>query len=178
MLEIEMDLNPTIEQLKRWIKGIENEVIKDLRPFWDSTAQPIVAEEIARVFASEGYGRWPPLSPNYAKYKGRLFPGKRMLRRQDTYYKSATRRGEEGNLYVSKPDEMVWGISLNWFSSQFGFPYPVVHEHGRKDGTVPQRQVFGLALESNVLQNNLVAGLKKYLEKTVAKETRKHFKRK
>ena len=176
MFDAKIDATPGFEQLKRWITSLEGKVLEDLTDFWDKGASPAVIEEIARIFATEGYGGWPPLSAQYAAAKQRHYPGRTILRREDNYFRAATRKGEPGNVFVSEPDEMVWGIDLNYFRSAFGFPYPVVHEHReRGKSTSPRRPVFEMAAESKALQNRLVGALQDYLKKTIMRETKKHF---
>ena len=173
MFEIKMSLNPTTRELKQWVEGMEKHVLEDLTPFWDSMAQPLVVEEIARIFATQGHGSWAPLSDKYHLYKSRVFPGKTILRRKDTYFRASTRKGA-GNVYERDKDRMEWGVDLDWFASAFGYPYPVAHEEGR--GANPKRPVYELAANSRALNNNLVLGLRQYLHKSIAKEAKKVFK--
>ena len=175
MLEIEMELTPSLENIKRWINALESEVLNDLTTFWDDFATPALIEEIARIFATEGYGTWPPLSPQYERWKSKYYPGLKMLRRKGEYYKAATERGNAGNVYERDKDSMSFGVDLGHFASINGFPYPAAMEKGTKDGRIPARPVFGTAEQSQVLENNLVAALKKYLDKTIQKETMRHF---
>lgn len=173
MFSIHVDMTPTTRQLKRFIRGVEKEAVRDLRPFWEGWATPVVIEEIGRIFATEGYGTWPPLSDRYAAYKRRFFPGKSILRRQDLYFRAATQKGVEGNLQSITPTDMVWGVDLGYFARRFGFPYPAVHEVGH--GNIPKRAVFETAEQSAILERNLVAALKDYLKKVVERETKRHF---
>ena len=176
MFDAKFDTTPGIEQLKRWVEGIEQRAVGDLTEFWEKWASPAVIEEIAMIFATEGYGRWPPLSEKYAAAKQRRYPGRTILRREDSYFRAATRKGEAGNVFVSEKDEMVWGIDLSYFRAAFGFPYPVVHEHRERGrSTSPRRPVFETAAESDALRNRLVAALQDYLRKTIQRETRRHF---
>ena len=173
MFKVDINVTPTTHQLKRWVESMEKSVLEDLTPFWDQMAQPLVVEEIARIFATQGYGTWAPLSTKYALYKSRVFPGKTILRRKDTYFRASTRKGA-GNVYERDKDKMEWGVDLGWFASAFGYPYPVAHEEGR--GANPQRSVFALAANSRMLSNNLVLGLRQHLRKTIEKEAKKVFK--
>lgn len=175
MFEISMSFDPSTDQLKNWVKGIEKVALEDLRPFWEKWATPVIIEEMARIFATNGYGKWPPLSPKYAQYKARRWPGKTILRRDDNYWRAATKKRDAGNVHIYKKDSMSWGIDLGYFASKFGFPYPVVHEFGSKDGTIPERAVFKTAEESALLQVNLVFALNDYMRKVMRKETKKYF---
>ena len=176
MIKIQMSITPTLPELKRWVEGWEKEALKDLTPFWDKYGTRLVAEELARVFVTEGYGTWAPLSPRYAITKSRLYPGKTILRRRDAYFRSATRKGAAGNFYERDKDKMEWGSDLSWFAASFGYPYPAVHEGGTTQSSMtPPRPVYELAANSQALQNNLVIGLKDWLHKTIEKESRKYF---
>lgn len=173
MFEFSISAKPTFEKLKAFIVGVEKEAIKDLRPFWENRAAPLVREEMARIFATEGYGLWPPLSPRYREYKRKYFPGKRILRKRDVYFKAATGRGA-GNLHEYTRDMMIWGVDLGYFANSFGFPYPAAHEKG-VSGKLPVRSVFNTAEQSQVLQNNITSAMVKYLDEMVRRETKKHF---
>jgi hypothetical protein len=175
MFEVAFNFDPSIEQLKNWVKTVERAALEDLRPFWEKWATPIVIEELARIFATNGYGKWPPLSPGYAKYKARRYPGRTILRREDNYWRAATTKKHAGNVHIYGKDNMSWGIDLGWFASKFGFPYPAVHESGDTRGVIPQRSVFKTAEESALLQTHLVFALNDYMRKVIRRETRRHF---
>lgn len=172
MFEITFSVTPTLKQLKQFVIGVEQEVLKDLTEFWHKGAQPLIAEEIARIFVTQGYGTWAPLSPKYALYKSRHYPGRTILRRKDVYFRAATRK-ESGNLFEVKPDQMIWGVDLGYFANQFGFPYPIVHERGGKN--MPQRQVFEMLGNNEKLDNRLVLSLQHYLDKKIRQETKRYF---
>lgn len=64
----------------------------DMRPAWERLRRRFVAGQ-RRQFASEGgwgSGGWDPLSPRYASWKARMYPGKPILRRTDELYNSLT----------------------------------------------------------------------------------------
>lgn len=67
--------------------------LKDLRPIWPAVRRYFHDTE-ALAFASEGgdqrTGRWKPLSPAYAKWKARHYPGKGILERTGALWKSLT----------------------------------------------------------------------------------------
>lgn len=172
-MEISFSQTPTTDELKDYVTTIEKVILKDLREFWKGWALPLVTEEIARIFATEGYGKWAQLSPVYAAQKAKSHPGKTILRREDNYFRAATQPNEPGNVSTFEKDYMEWGIDLGYFTSTYGFPYPVVHETGGVN--MPRRSVFGLAEESDALQNNLVKGFADYLDKRIQKESAKVF---
>ena len=104
----------------------------DLRPVWDELADRFVGLE-RRQFATEGLygsGGWAPLSPRYAAWKARAYPGKTILRRTDALYESLTDRplGVE----VFEPGRMVIGSDVS---------YGAYHQLGGEvDGRPPQRR--------------------------------------
>lgn len=106
------------------------EAVNDLRPVWEVLANRFAAME-TRQFATEGaYGsgdRWAALSPRYAAWKARHYPGKTILRRTDDLHRSLTKRplGVE----VIEPQFMVLGSAV---------PYGRYHQHG--GGNLPRRR--------------------------------------
>lgn len=52
MISIKLDIQPPIENLKYWIEHVEKNVINDLSDYWNGWARKLVAEEIARIFAT------------------------------------------------------------------------------------------------------------------------------
>ena len=173
MIDMDFGVTPTLDQLKKWIVAVEKEVIGDLTEYWDDYASPLVIDEMTRIFATEGYGTWAPLSPRYARQKAKHYPGKTILRRKDTFFQAVTRKDVQGNRYFRDADEMAWGVDIAWFKSTYGFPYPVAHEFGTDK--MPARPVFSTAAESEILQNKLVEGLKEYLHKKINEEAAKLF---
>jgi len=174
MFSIQITSTPSLEQIKKFVNKLEYAVLMDLTEFWKKWAVPAVAEEVGRIFATEGYGTWPPLSAKYAASKAKHYPGKRILRRTDMYYGAATEQRKAGNLFYVEKDKMTWGVDLGYFATAYGFPYPAALEKGSTRG-MPARPVFEIASKSQHLQNNLVAALKNYLGKTIEKETIRHF---
>ena len=134
MVDIRIDTTRARQKLSRF-----QDSLRHLRPFFESEVAPIIYREIRRVFETEGYGTWPPLSSAYAAPKRIDRPGKGLLRYDDTYFQAATTRGSFGNVEVYTSDELRIGIDPNAFVGG----YPAVHEEG--SGRIPARPVFGLA---------------------------------
>lgn len=68
------------------------EAAQDMRPAFEEVAEEFLRAE-RRQFASEGgfgSGGWAPLSPPYAAWKARHYPGKPILRRTDELFRSLT----------------------------------------------------------------------------------------
>ena len=170
---IEIEVKPTLNQLKQAIVDVEKNVMQNLQPFWEDYATRVVIDEIARIFATEGYGQWPPLSPKYAAWKRKHYPGKTILRLTDAYFKASTQKDAGGNIAHYTKDYMEWGADLSYFESLAGFQYPIVHEKG--GSRHPQRAVYELAEQSAALQNALIDALSKWLDKKVREELAKTF---
>lgn len=172
MYDLTFDLTPSLGNLQRFITAVEKDVLDDLTEFWRVGAQPVVIQEIARIFATEGYGTWPPLSPAYARWKARRYPGKTILRRKDRYMQAATRK-RYGNIFEVHRDFMIWGVDLGWFAAQFGFPYPVAHERG--GASLPARPVFELLENNSKFNALLVVALQAYLKRKIQSEAKRYF---
>lgn len=109
-----------------------HENASDARPLWDHLADRFGALE-RRQFDSEGRygsGGWPALSPRYAAWKARHYPGKRILERDGDLRDSLTRR--PFGIEVIEARSMTLGS---------GVPYHRFHQLG--DG-VPQRRAVEL----------------------------------
>lgn len=101
------------EQLNRTLVDIER-ATEDLRPVFHELADRFVDLE-RRQFLTEGgfaSGGWPALSPKYAKWKAKAYPGKTILRRTDALYDSLTERplGVE----VIEPQRIVLGSDVEY----------------------------------------------------------------
>ena len=79
---------------------------QDVRPVWREAARTFAREQ-RRTFAS---GRWAPLSPPYARWKARAFPGASILVRTGGLRRSLTSRplGVED----IRPQEMTIGSNV------------------------------------------------------------------
>jgi len=170
--KFEFKMTPTVRQLKRFILQIEHEVLGNLTEYWKDEARIVLIGEIARMFATEGYGSWARLKPPYARQKAKTHPGKTILRREDNYFQAATDENAPGNFHNYRPDFMEWGINLDYFTRAFGFPYPIVHERGGANH--PARPVFELLDETNI-GNELVFALGKHIQKRAEQEAKRIF---
>jgi phage gpG-like protein len=94
----------------------------DLRPVYERWL-PTWLEQNRRVFAAEGLpGPWAPLSPAYAAWKAKRYPGKSILRRTDRLYESLTQRS---------PDT-VWEITPRTIRFGTRVPYWKYHQTGTR----------------------------------------------
>jgi len=103
----------------------------DLSPAWDRITR-LFLESQRRQFASEGAfgsGGWAPLSPAYAAWKRRAYPGKTILRRTDELYRSLTSGPQ---VRIATPKRLTLGSAV---------AHGVYHQRG--DG-VPRRRPVDL----------------------------------
>lgn len=101
------------EQLNRTIDRTLD-ALDDARPAWEVIATSFARAERRQFRTEGGYGSggWRPLSPRYAAWKARHYPGKTILRRTDRLYRSLTERplGVE----VLLPRRMVIGSDIEY----------------------------------------------------------------
>lgn len=103
--------------------------VSDALPLWDKLADRFASIE-RRQFASEGgygSGGWPALSPRYAAWKARHYPGKPILERDGELKRSLTVR--PFGVEVLTPSSMTVGS---------GIDYGRFHQQGA--GNLPQRR--------------------------------------
>jgi len=167
MLSLKMEIDPPLERLKLAIELAEREVLDDLRGFYDKHAYRLVAEEIARVFVSQGYGTWQPLSERYKLWKSKAYPGRTILRLRNRYFRASTLKGATGNLFWRDKRNMQFGVDLSAFRLAYEFPYPIIHERGSEKTKLPKRPVFALAERSPLLHSKLRDSFQKWIHKEV-----------
>lgn len=130
--------------LERWSDNAE-----DLTPAWDELRDRFVRLE-ERQFSSQGRygsGGWSPLSPGYASWKARHYPGRPILEREGDLRRSLT----EPAVYLATPRSMVVGSDVE---------HGLYHQRG--DG-VPRRRPVELPESERrewvqVLQRFIVTG--------------------
>jgi phage gpG-like protein len=103
--------------------------ISDATDLWDKLADRFAAAEKRQFNSEGGYGgsTWPDLSPAYAAWKSRAFPGKPILERTGELKRSLTSR--PFGIEVLLPGSMVVGS---------GLPYGPMHQAG--GGNLPRRR--------------------------------------
>lgn len=85
---------------------------EDLRPVWRVLRERFLVAE-RRQFATQGAygsGGWTPLSPVYAAWKARHFPGKTILRRTDELFLSLTQGPQ---ISIMEPRQAIFGSSVD-----------------------------------------------------------------
>lgn len=125
------------------------EVLADMRPAWEAIADDFAAWE-HEWFASRGGSTWVPLSPRYAYWKSRKYPGMPIMRREDDLYLSLTQR--------------PFGIeNINADSMEIGTDVHYAQYHQRGGADLPQRKVIDIDEETKrrwikIIQRYLVEG--------------------
>lgn len=140
MLDIKFE---TLLRTEVFISGISS-TLGDFRRFWTDFVAPFTLGEIEDIFLTEGRGRWADLDPLYAARKAVSYPGKGILRRDDTYFQAATSLNHPGSLAEFEPTEMVLGIRGTYFESTAGANYPAIHEAGHDPQNLSARPVYEL----------------------------------
>ena len=136
------------------------ERIKNFKPFWMEYVAPTLYRDIRRNFETQGsyVGGWRPLSPAYASWKARHYPGKTILRRTDALFRSlqfdGAQPGPEG-IFVADETSMVLGTSV---------PYAKYHQFGgraRRFLFLPTqaRSIYGRLLHAFAVDQAAQAGL-------------------
>ncbi len=140
-----------VVQMARSIERFAGDV-KDVRPAWPGVLQilRLASAERFRTAGAHGGQRWVPLSPRYAAYKARRWPGRGILVRTGALQDSLTQ--ETGQSIVQMhPLELRYGTKV---------PYAVFHQRGGR--RLPRREVIHLA-ESDKL--DVMREVQRYLVK-------------
>ncbi len=91
MIRVSLDSS----RMQAALGGID-EALADLRPAWEGVRTIFLEMEKAHFDSEGNYAPdtvWVPLSPRYAAWKARAYPGKTILRRTDRMYSSLTEHG-------------------------------------------------------------------------------------
>lgn len=110
--------------------------INDMRPVWDYVQPEFYAIE-REQFDSEGSagasGKWPALSPQYAKQKASEYPGKKIMERTGRLRSALTGRTAHSVIEKEK-DQLTLGTRL---------PYGRWHQRGA--GKLPVRKAIDMS---------------------------------
>lgn len=110
--------------------GEMNRRSQDLRPVW-ATVRGLMYEQTRRVFDAQGLPtRWPALSPRYAAWKARRFPGRGILVLTGDLVDSLTTEGSRG-IFAVTPKGFTYGSTL---------PYFPAHQQGTRN--MPRRRAL------------------------------------
>jgi phage gpG-like protein len=121
--------------LSRWAQQVQ-----DFRPFWRTVVAPWFFEQIQQNFRREGapVGGWRPLSPRYAAWKAKHYPGKTILRRTDRLIQSLIWTGATLGLRGDRVAE------FSATGAVFGTRVPYARPHQFGAGRLPQRRILYL----------------------------------
>ena len=145
MIRITIKSKPTFRQASRLAGRFASQRRRLIFEEFDwASLAPAIAMAVTEVFDTEGQGRWPPLSPDYAAWKAKEFPGQTILRLTDAYFKAATQIGSADNIVKSLRAGLFYGVR--------GPEYAFYHEGGRGQ---PQRQVFGQLVDDESLHREM-----------------------
>lgn len=136
---------------------------RDLTSFWIDVFAPDYFARVQDLFAMEGQsrgaggrlgrGHWEPLSPAYAAWKRRHFPGTKILERTGALRASLEWSGSglgAGGFFQPTPTRVMFGTDI---------PYGKYHQHG--GGRMPQREFMptpDTVIYSRLLRNWLLSG--------------------
>ena len=154
-MQIRIQTQPDLDTFSHSIKQLGNNLTDGFD--WESLA-PLIAEAADNIFASEGRGAWPQLSPAYARWKERNFPGKGILDLTGAYISAATQIGAPHNLIEVGPDHLTYGVE--------GLDYPIFHESGTD--RLPARPVFDLLAEDEDLSSNVKEALSEHINQKLS----------
>lgn len=117
--------------------------IRDFRPFWRWVLAPWFFGLVVENFHQQGrpIGGWRPLSPRYAAWKAKRYPGKTILRRSDRLIDSLTWTGTR-----LKGAEGIARFTEHAADLGTAVPYARPHQFGSKTrpNQPPQRRFLYL----------------------------------
>jgi phage gpG-like protein len=106
----------SLAETHRYLSGVEGRV-SDLRPAMEEISEDFYRHE-ERAFGTEGSilrsGKWAPLSPRYAAWKARHYPGRTILVRTGKLKASLTQPGAEGAIREVTEDGLEIGTSISY----------------------------------------------------------------
>lgn len=116
--------------------------LSDLRPVWP-TVHDIVIKFFRAIFTAQGGyprgERWQALSPAYAAWKARHYPGQPIL--QMTGHLAESMEGGPDHIYRFGPSWMETGTQdIKARTHQWGYTGPLFG--GRVQGTIPARPII------------------------------------
>lgn len=122
-------------ELDRAFNRVE-QYIDDFRNFWPAITKRFYDIERAQ-FNTEGArgasGKWKKLSPSYARFKARKFPGQTILKATTDLFESMTSPDALGSIYKPEKDSLTIGTKEL---------YALAHQKGT--GRLPARPIISL----------------------------------
>ena len=133
----------------------------DLREFYRGEVIPLIAAEVAKIFATQGYGTWPQRKDNLPHP---------LLQLTGRYLRAASQVGASGNIAEVNRTELRFGIELSHFRNS----YPLLHETGTS--RLPARPVWSLLTQSDTFYRALDQAFNTWLDNKIQQESRRFFK--
>lgn len=122
-------------------------------------------QSMSNVFAAEGAfeerGKWAALSPAYAKWKARHFPGRKILELNGRLKNSLIMKGGPDNVLEITPDTLTVGTRV---------PYAIYHQTGTPK--MPQRKIIELTSAQKLRWVHVMHEYMKEVADTIARTTR------
>lgn len=109
----------------------------------------------------EGRSRWAALSPAYARWKARHFPGKKILELNGRLKNSLVTKGGPDNVLEITPDTLVVGTTV---------PYAIYHQTGTPK--MPMRKIIELTNEQKLRWVHIMHAYMYEVNETIAKLSR------
>jgi phage gpG-like protein len=135
----------------------------DMSPAYEEVADYLLDVERMQFLTSGAYasGLWRPLAPSTVAKKLREGLDPDILHATLRLRASLTQRDHPDHVRRITADSLFFGTSAK---SRKGYPYPAVHQHGSRDGRIPQRRPVALRRSNRqhivkVLQRFLVEGV-------------------
>lgn len=124
-----LDIRFEIPGEKSFQRRFENisHIPDNMRDAFEGMAEDFWTHE-RQVFADEGPG-WRPLSPKYAKWKAKHYPGMPILVRTGALKASLTEFDADGAIYEVYNDHMLLGTDLK---TKDGYTLGTLHQFGSK----------------------------------------------
>lgn len=141
------------ERMFRRLAGITGK-LGDFEPL-GKALEPVVYGGLRAHFDSEGGGNWDPLSPRYAAWKQRHFPGRRIMVRTGALRDSLD--GPDARFSVRRVDRHggEWGTKA---------PGAKAHDRGAPSRGLPKRR---LILIDNTFRRDLLATMRDFVHGVV-----------
>lgn len=133
------------------------QMITDFRDIWPAVADAFY--EIEREqFSSQGgkgaSGKWAALSPAYAVYKAKAFPGQPILQATGSMVDSLTNKDALDAIFRADPMELTIGSKA---------PYALLHQTGAPRSKLPARPPISLSEnDKRKIQKAIQIGLVKF----------------
>lgn len=121
--------------------------IKDFGPAFEDIVRLLEQSIVPEIFAQEGARigeSWPALSPAYAAWKGKHYPGRPLL----------VRTGEMKSSLIGKTGHSIRRKTATSFEYGTNLPYGIFHQLGGQ--RIPRRKFLGLAADDRIAMGKIM----------------------